>query len=159
MITYIESGDMDGLLAYAVVRISITLICWFFMICANLIDFWSGTTTAKSLGEALMSHGFRRTIVKIGDYWRVMLMLLMFDMLGAFLPFYMLPFATILGTVAIICIEARSVLENSKRRKTHAAQIPDMVRQIINATTDEEGTALLKNLIYTITSEKNAQHK
>lgn len=159
MITYIESGDMDGLLAYAVVRISITLVCWFFMICANLIDFWSGTTTAKSLGEALMSHGFRRTIVKIGDYWRVMLMLLMFDMLGAFLPFYMLPFATILGTVAIICIEARSVLENSKRRKTHAAQIPDMVRQIINATTDEEGTALLKNLIYTITSEKNAHHK
>lgn len=159
MITYIESGDMDGLLAYAVVRISITLVCWFFMICANLIDFWSGTTTAKSLGEALMSHGFRRTIVKIGDYWRVMLMLLMFDMLGAFLPFYMLPFATILGTVAIICIEARSVLENSKRRKTHAAQMPDMVRQIINATTDEEGTALLKNLIYTITSEKNARYK
>lgn len=159
MLTFIENGDMSGLLHYAVVRISITLVCWFFMICANLIDFWSGTATAKSLGEALMSHGFRRTITKVGDYWRVMLMALMFDVLGAFLDFYILPFVTILGTIAIICIEGRSVLENSKRKKAHAAEIPEMVAQIVKATTSEEGEKLLRDLVRKITENKHAKNK
>lgn len=159
MLEFIEKGDVDGLLFYAVVRISITLVCWFFMICANLVDFWSGTSTAKSLGEALMSHGFRRTIIKIGDYWRVMLMMLMFDVLGAFLSFYVLPFATILGTIAIICIEGRSVLENSKRKKAHAAEIPEMVAEIVKATTSEEGEKLLRDLVRKITEDKHAKNK
>lgn len=159
MLEFIEKGDMDGLLFYAVVRISITLVCWFFMICANLVDFWSGTSTAKSLGEALMSHGFRRTIIKIGDYWRVMLMMLMFDVLGAFLSFYVLPFATILGTIAIICIEGRSVFENSKRKKAHAAEIPEMVAEIVKATTSEEGEKLLRDLVRKITEDKHAKNK
>ena len=71
MFDLIQSGDFHALGEYVVIRVSITMVCWLFMVLATLVDFWSGVTTAKVLKEPLMSHGFRRTITKISDYWRV----------------------------------------------------------------------------------------
>lgn len=146
MLELIEQKNFDGLVFYIAIRIVIVLICWIFMVVANLIDFWSGTTTAKALGESLMSHGFRRTIVKVGDYVRVMLFALMFDMLGSLLSFYVIPFATILCTVAIIWIEGKSVIENSRRKKAHAADVPEIVKQIVQCATTEKGLEIFNKL-------------
>lgn len=156
MLELIETKDMEGLTFYIIVRICITLVCWFFVICSCLVDFWSGTTTAKALGEELYSNGLRRTIIKVGDYWRVLLFALMFDILGAFLSFYVLPFTTILCTVAIICIEGKSVIENSHRKKAHAAEVPSMVKQIVEAATSEQGADVLKKIIEAC--QKNKKH-
>lgn len=146
MLELIEQKNFDGLVFYIAIRTVIVLICWIFMVVANLIDFWSGTTTAKALGESLMSHGFRRTIVKVGDYVRVMLFALMFDMLGSLLSFYVIPFATILCTVAIIWIEGKSVIENSRRKKAHAADVPEIVKQIVQCATTEKGLEIFNKL-------------
>lgn len=147
MLDIIESGEHDKLIAYIAIRAVIILICWFFMVLSNIVDFWSGITTAKAVGEKLMSHGFRRTITKIGDYVKLMLFTLMFDVLGSLLSFYKLPFATILCTVAIICIECKSVIENSRRKKTHAADVPDIVKRIVHAATTEQGTKILNEIL------------
>lgn len=154
MLELIELKDYDALTFYITVRVCITLICWFFVMCACLVDFWSGTSTAKALGESLHSHGLRRTIVKIGEYWRVLIFTLMFDMLGALLPFYSLPFATMLCAIGIICIEARSVIENSQRKHSHAAEVPDMVKQIVEAATSEQGAEVLSAI-----SDMLSKHK
>lgn len=146
MLELIEQKNFDGLVFYIVVRIVIVLICWIFTVVANLIDFWSGTTTAKALGESLMSHGFRRTVVKVGDYVRVMLFALMFDMLGSLLSFYVIPFATILFTIAILWIEGKSVVENSRRKKAHAADVPEIVKQIVQCATTEKGLEIFNKL-------------
>lgn len=146
MLELIEQKNFDGLVFYIAIRIVIVLICWIFMVVANLIDFWSGTTTAKALGESLMSHGFRRTIVKVGDYVRVMLFALMFDMLGSLLSFYIIPFATILFTIAILWIEGKSVVENSRRKKAHAADVPEIVKQIVQCATTEKGLEIFNKL-------------
>lgn len=154
MLELIELKDYDALTFYITVRVCITLVCWFFVMCACLVDFWSGTSTAKALGESLHSHGLRRTIVKIGEYWRVLIFTLMFDMLGALLPFYSLPFATMLCAIGIICIEARSVIENSQRKHSHAAEVPDMVKQIVEAATSEQGAEVLSAI-----SDMLSKHK
>lgn len=117
MLELIEAKNFGGLMFFIAIRVGIILVCWLFMILSSIVDFWSGTTTAKALGQALMSHGFRRTITKIGDYVRLMLFALMFDILGSLLSFYIIPFATILCTIAVIYIEGKSVVENSKQQK------------------------------------------
>lgn len=147
MLELIETHNYNGLIFFISVRAAIILICWLFMILSNIVDFWSGTTTAKALGQALMSNGFRRTIRKIGDYVRLMLFALMFDILGSLLSFYKIPFATILCTFAIIYIEGKSVVENSRRRNAHAADIPEIVKQIVHAVTEEQGHKILKNIV------------
>lgn len=154
MLELIEQRNIDGLLFFIAVRICIILICWLFMIMANLIDFWSGTSTAKAIGESLHSHGFRRTVTKIGDYVRLMLFALMFDMLGSFLHFYFLPFGTILCTIAVIWIEGRSVVENSRKKKAHAADVPEIVKQIVQCATTEKGVEILTKLQTELTKQK-----
>lgn len=147
MFELIQIGDFHGLGGYIVIRVSITMVCWFFMIAACLIDFWSGITTARALHEPLMSHGFRRTFIKIGEYWRVMLFALLFDILGAFLSFYYLPFATMLCTASVLFIEGRSVIENSRRKKSSAADVVDVSRKIAVATTRDEVRAVISDVI------------
>lgn len=146
MLELINAKDVDGLLFFIAIRVGIVLICWIFMVLGCIIDFWSGTTTAKALGQPLMSHGFRRTVTKIGDYVRLMLFALMFDMLGSLLSFYKIPIATILCTIAIIYIEGKSVVENSKRKKAHAADVPEVVKQMAQADNVEKILELLKKI-------------
>lgn len=157
MLELIEAKDLEALMFFITVRVIIIVICWIFCTIACIVDFWSGTLTAKILGEKLMSHGFRRTIVKIGDYARVLMFALMTDVLGSLLSFYVLPFATMLCALAALCIEGRSVLENSKRRKAHAADVPDIVKQIIQATTAEQGHEILDKIsqLLTLNSKKD----
>lgn len=159
MLELIEAKNFDGLMFFTVIRVGIILVCWLFMILSSVVDFWSGITTAKALGQALMSHGFRRTITKIGDYVRLMLFALMFDVLGSLLSFYIIPFATILCTVAIIYIECKSVVENSRRKKAHAAEIPDIVKQIVQATNAEQGNNVLNVILKFIQNDKKANER
>lgn len=146
MLELIEAKDLEALMFFITVRVVIIVICWIFSTIACIVDFWSGTLTAKILGEKLMSHGFRRTIVKIGDYARVLMFAFMVDALGSLLSFYILPFATMLCALAILCIEGKSVLENSKRRKAHAADVPDIVKKIVQAATAEQGHEILNEI-------------
>ena len=146
MLELIEAKNIDALMFFIAIRVGIILVCWFFMVVSSIVDFWSGTTTAKALGQALMSHGFRRTVTKIGDYVRLMLFALMFDILGSLLSFYIVPFATILCTIAIIYIEGKSVVENSKRKKAHAADVPDKVKKIVQAVSQKDAEIILEQL-------------
>ena len=147
MLELIEAKNFDGLMFFIAIRVGIIIACWLFATMACIVDFWSGTLTAKILGEKLMSHGFRRTIIKIGDYARVLMFTFMIDALGSLLSFYILPFATILCAIAVLLIEGKSVMENSKRRKAHAADVPDIVKQIVQATTAKQGSEIIDKLI------------
>lgn len=151
MLELIEARNISALMFFIAIRVGIILLCWLFMVVSNMVDFWSGTSTAKALGQALMSHGFRRTVTKIGDYVRIMLFALMFDTLGSLLSFYIVPFATILCTIAVIYIEGKSVVENSKRKKAHAADVPDIVKKIVQAATTEQGHEILNEITKIIT--------
>lgn len=146
MLEFIENGDLSSLLTFVYIRVAIILMCWFFIIMSTVIDFWSGTSTAKCLGEKLESKGFRRTFTKAGDYIKVVIFALMFDILGAFVPAYYLPFASMLCTIAVIWIEAKSVIENGARKKANAAGIPQAVKEIVEAATAEQGQKILTKL-------------
>jgi hypothetical protein len=159
MLELIETKDLEALMFFITVRAVIIVICWIFSTIACIVDFWSGTLTAKILGEKLMSHGFRRTVVKIGGYARVLMFAFMVDALGSLLSFYILPFATMLCALAILCIEGKSVLENSKRRKAHAGDVPDMIKQIIQAATAEQGNEVLNKIINQLNVNKNDTYR
>lgn len=147
MFELIEQRNMEAIASYLIVRMAIVMICWTFVFFANILDFWSGRDTAKALGEPIDSKGYRRTFIKIGDYYRVLIFLLLFDLIGSLFEFYKLPFATLLGSIAVIAIELKSVIENSRRKKSHSAEIPDVVKEIIQCTTPNRGKEIVEKLI------------
>lgn len=146
MFELLEKQDMEAIVNYLLIRMAIVLICWAFVFVANFVDFWSGRDTAKAIGEHIDSKGYRRTFVKIGDYYRVLIFALLFDLIGSLFTFYKLPFASILGGISVIAIELASVLENSRRKKSHSAEIPDMVRKIIQCATTKDGEKILEEI-------------
>lgn len=146
MFELLEAHETDAIINYFVLRMAIVLVCWAFVFLANILDFWSGRNTAKALGEHIDSQGYRRTFIKIGDYYRVLVFLLLFDLIGSLFSFYKLPFASIVGSIAVITIELISVLENSKRKKSQAAEIPDIIRKIVECASTKDGKKLFEEI-------------
>lgn len=147
MYNLIEIGEMGAVVAYLIVRCAVIFACWLCIFIANAVDFVSGRNAAKVCGEKVDSKGYRRTFTKLGDYYRVMIFALLFDLIGSLFEWYGLPFATILGSVAVIAIEGSSVIENSRRKRSHAADIPEMVRKIVQCSTTEQGKEILAHIV------------
>lgn len=151
MLEYITTADWESLKAAVILRIMIVLLCWSTVVASSFIDLWSGVDAAKACGEKIQSNGLRRTVSKLGDYFRVELFFLMFDGLGSLITWYELPYASMLGAVAIILIEGKSVIENSRKKKSSAADIPDILKQIVNASDIEQA----KRVAEILTQKKN----
>lgn len=158
MFKLIEEQNMEAIACYLIVRMAVVLVCWFFVFLANILDFWSGRDTAKAIGEPIDSKGYRRTFVKIGDYYRVLMFLLLFDLIGSLFEFYKLPFATLLGSVAVIAIELKSVIENSRRKKSHSADIPTIIKDIIQCSTVGKGQQIIEELIKEVQTNGSKQN-
>ena len=146
MFELLEKQDMEAILNYLLIRMAIVLICWAFVFVANFVDFWSGRNTARAIGEHIDSKGYRRTFIKIGDYYRVLIFALLFDLIGSLFTFYKLPFASLLGSISVIAIECASVLENSRRKKSHAAEVPEIIKKIIQCATTKDGEKILAEI-------------
>ena len=131
MLELLEGGDSAAVYGYVAVRAGIVTACWLFVVVACLVDFWSGVRTAKALGEALLSNGFRKTVVKVGDYARVLLFALMIDATGSLLSFYKLPFASMVCVLCVLLIEGKSVIENSRRARMGAGGIPTVAAEVV----------------------------
>ena len=142
MIDFFTTGEFTHLRLF----ILVILAMWFLQVLAVCLDFWSGTNTAKALGQKLYSNGFRRSFAKLGDYWRVTVMFLFADVIGSLFPWYNLPFATMLVTLAVIWIEGRSVWENSRAKKSQAAKLPEIIRAIIQCADIKSAESLLEKL-------------
>lgn len=146
MLEFIETKNIDAICTFIIIRVIIIMVCWIMMVSSCFVDLWSGRNTAQFLGEKLESHKYRRTVIKIGDYSRVMVFGFMFDCLGMLLPFYILPFGTMLCTTGVILIEGKSVLENLARKKAHAADIPEVIKKIIQAASTKDAESILEQL-------------
>lgn len=128
----------------------INLGLWFLVIFAVLIDLWDAIYTARKLGVKVRSHKLRMTINKMGEYWRIMLLGFVFDLIGVIFPFYAYPYLSILICVGIVLIEIKSVYEHARRRKSRVADIPDIIEEVIKATNKpeaEKAINLIKDLI------------
>ena len=128
MIDYLVTGEFSQIQ----LRVYIILAMWVVMVMAVCMDLWAG--------------GFRRTIGKLGDYWRIQVMALIFDVIGSCIPWYEYPYASMIVTAAIVLIEGRSVWENERAKKGNVAKLPAAIRDIINCTTAKSAEELLKKI-------------
>ena len=123
---------------------ALILLTWLANVFATLIDMWSGIEKAEAKGEEINSGGLRRTITKIGDYWKVQAFALMIDVFGSL--FWDYPFVSIVIGVGIILIELKSVIENLQEKKANAGQLPEMIKKIIKAATEKDAAQIIDEI-------------
>lgn len=119
--------------------LSCILVC-----AAALIDMWTGIDAARTNKERIMSHGLRKTVRKIIDYLRIVFFFLLIDILGAVFPWYTLPYCAILATLGVLLIEGRSVIENSKKKRSAAGKVFDAMQEIISCTDSEKAHRIIE---------------
>lgn len=142
LIDFLRSLDLTSLYRH----IGVTLMCWLTMFFSVLVDMWDGVQTARFMKEKVDSKGLRRTFAKAGDYWRMMLFGLMFDSLGLLFPWYILPYMTMVITVGVLVIEFRSVWEHNKRKRSHAAELPNVIANIIKCASEKDALELINKM-------------
>ena len=142
LIYFLRSLDLTSLYRH----IGVTLMCWLTMFFSVLVDMWDGVQTARFMKEKVDSKGLRRTFAKAGDYWRMMLFGLMFDSLGLLFPWYILPYMTMVITVGVLVIEFRSVWEHNKRKRSHAAELPNVIANIIKCASEKDALELINKM-------------
>lgn len=123
---------------------SIIVLTWICNLIASFLDMWSGIDKAKAKGEVINSSGLRKTITKVGDYWKVQIFALMIDVFGSL--FWDYPFVSIVIGVGIILIELKSVIENLQEKKANAGQLPEMVKKIIKAATEKDAAQIIDEI-------------
>lgn len=125
---------------------TIIFICCILIVVASFIDMWTGIDAARVNKEPISSRALRKTIAKIVDYLRVAFFAVLIDVLGLCFPWYAIPYCVVIATLGILLIEFRSVIENSRKKRSHAAEIVDVVAQIVKCATDKDAEKII-NLI------------
>lgn len=125
---------------------TIIFICCILIVAASFIDMWTGIDAARAMKEPISSRSLRKTVTKIIDYLRVLLFSVLIDILGLCFTWYIIPYCAVLATLGVLLIEFRSVIENSRKKRSHAAEIVDVVAQIVKCATDKDAEEII-NLI------------
>lgn len=116
--------------------VTVIFICCVLTAMVVLFDLYTGIKAARKTGEPIRSHILRRTITKIIDYYFIIFFAVLIDILGLFFPWYGIPYAVIIATLAVLVIEGRSMLENLAKAKSHAARVDDVVLDILQEIID-----------------------
>ena len=110
--------------------VTVMFICFVLVFLAVLIDLYTGIHAAKKCKEKIQSHILRRTINKVLCYLAIVFLGIFVDVLGLSFPWYALPYCCIFTTLACICIEGKSVIENLAKIKSPAAEVPDTIMEL-----------------------------
>ena len=71
---------------------------------------------------------------------------ILIDILGLCFPWYTLPYGAVIGTAGVLFVEGFSVVENLRKKKSHAAEVADMAARIVECLTPEEAQKLIKKI-------------
>ena len=126
--------------------ITIIFMCCILVIAACFIDLWTGIDAARKNREKIRSKALRRTVAKILDYLRVVMFAVLIDVLGLTFPWYVIPYAAVIVTLGILVIEGKSVLENFKKKKSNAADIVEVIGEILECADSDTAQKIIKKL-------------
>lgn len=135
-LAFIEQDIRGGIIIIFTCSILICIAC--------LMDMWTGIDAARANKEKIRSKPLRKTGVKIVDYFRLLIIFVLIDILGLCFPWYNLPYGAIIGTAGVLFVEGFSVVENLRRKKSHAAEVADVAARIVKCLTTEDAEKIIK---------------
>ncbi len=127
-------------------HLAVSVALWLLVIAAIMLDLWDGVYTAKVTHQRIHSHKLRVTIDKVSEYWRLMLVGFIIDTIGVLFPVYALPFLSIVFCIGLIGVEAKSMLEHAKRRKSKALEAKDIISMVVTCASEGDANKLLSKI-------------
>lgn len=151
--------DAESFMAVIIRFGTFFVFLWMILVAAILIDLWDGVHTARKMKEPIRSHRLRITVQKITEYWRLMLIAALVDCVGALFTFYTIPYLSILFCLCLVGVEAKSMFEHAKRRKSRAVEMKDILGIIIRAVNDKDADNAYRKIREYIGTIDNKGHE
>lgn len=112
-ITKYLSGDLVSLIR----ELYIVLIPFFAVLLAMILDLFFGIQKAKSLGEARTSYGLRRSVRKFIEYYSMLILAFVIDVLASIIDNYNLPYITFAAAAYLVFTEILSIREKASEKE------------------------------------------
>lgn len=94
------------------------------------LDLVGGVERARREGTPRRSHAFKRTVYKVKDYFNVLLLLTVVDVVASI--WFSLPFFTAVGVIGLLYVEGKSIYENKKGISKGVRDLPSAIREIMD---------------------------
>lgn len=153
------SGDFRSF----AIKSGVVVLFWFIVIIASMVDLIAGIAASRRTGDyKTHSYGLRKTLIKDLQYFGVLVMLLLIDVitsaLGDYIALFQIPIASIAGVLCITIIEALSVRENIQRgRSADENKIDDIeavAKVIVTLIGTDKAKATMKKVEEIIENKK-----
>ena len=125
-------------------HLSISVLLWVLVVGAILLDLWDGLYTARVLKKTIHSRKLRITVNKVCEYWRLLLIGFIIDTIGVLFPVYAYPFLSILFAVGLIGVEAKSMFEHAKERKSKTLEVGEIIQMVVKCASEKDAAKLLE---------------
>lgn len=119
---------------------------WAVMIFAVMIDLWDRVMTQRRLKRPVTSHRLRKTVNKMLEYWRLLLIGFLVDTALLIFSWYVAPCVSVALTVGLVAVEAKSMWEHALERRSGALGLMDVADAIINCK-DGHGAIKVINMV------------
>lgn len=139
-----------------IVQLIVVAFVYFAVLAAIFSDLWAGIRKAKERGEFRSSFGLRKTIGKISNYFNMLFVVTIIDVLQMLLIMLLnvhtattlpaIPFLTIGGGIFACVIEVKSIYEkNSDKEKAKINETAKLLTEVIKNKDNREAiTAILE---------------
>ena len=113
----------------------------------GIMDFKSGVKKAKERNEKITSDGWRRSVKKVGEYYRLLFALVIVDCMHIGCSWYLnsyfdyhiptFPFITFIGALVVAAIEIRSIREKAEDKvKKQMSDVASLAVEIAKHKSD-----------------------
>lgn len=138
---------MDAvLLTRAITHVAVCGCLWAVMIFAVLIDLWDRVMTQRRLKRQVTSHRLRKTVNKILEYWRLLLIGFLVDSALLIFSWYIVPYVSVALTIGLVAVEAKSMWEHALERRSGTLGLMDVANAIVNCK-DGHGAIKVINMV------------
>ena len=139
------------------------VVMWALVVSAAFIDLWDRVYTQNKLKKPLTSHLMRKTLGKIGEYWRFLLIALIIDVViftsCSLLGVKTFPICTLLFSASLLIIETKSLIEHARERKSTAADMQRIIQSVVSAASDRDAKKVIQYVADYSGEEKNVNQK
>lgn len=125
--------------------IAVGLLAFLLVMVANVADCIDAMITSRVAGQKIESAKLRHALWKLAKEWILLIVVFAIDALMA-ACWTKLPFLTVITAIAMIAVEALSMVEHARLRKDKLIKLPGHIKDLVDLFGEEELRELMKQL-------------
>lgn len=125
--------------------LTVALLAFLLVMVANIVDCIDAVITSRTAGHQIESAKLRHALWKLAKEWILLVVVFAIDTLMA-ACWTKLPFLTVVTAIAMIAVEALSMVEHARLRKDKLTKLPHHLKDIVDFIGEEELRDALKQI-------------